>query len=484
MGLTTLAHMGIAKLVRQNIGRNLSRLAIAAIGLIVGIASFVFFFSLGAGVKRVVLEEIFVIRQIEVVPKLYDVAMTRFALRKLDENVIDKLAEIPNVVAVYPKMKFTFPAWASGGKEVLGKNFRAEVIADGIPPSLVQDEMAHAERFRDWDAEFACDKDGSACPPGQFCAAGICQKLRCRPEAGASACPTPTYCVKDTATCDMPIPIIVNPSLLNIYNSGLTTALASGTGMRLPKLTPEALIGFIFDVELGISYLGDSAQGEPKERKFQCVGLSDRAISVGFTLPINYARRFNAYFSGERQSRDYHSIVVEAAANEDVAAISLQVKAMGFELDEKHAKADRISLMIAIITLLFSLISILIVTISAINIGQSFFLIVAQRSKEIGILRALGASRKHIAAMILAEGTAVGVIGASLGVLLSLATMAAVDFVLARFIPDFPFKPESLFVVEPWVITVGILGGIAFCLIGAFFPARKAASTDPAQAFN
>ena len=109
---------------------------VSSIGLIVGIAALVFFVALGTGVKRVVLEDLFAIRQLEVVPRQYDFGFTRFSITELNEQAVAKLSDIPNVDAIYPKMRWTFPAWATGGKAILGRNFRAEVIADGISPLL------------------------------------------------------------------------------------------------------------------------------------------------------------------------------------------------------------------------------------------------------------------------------------------------------------------------------------------------------------
>jgi ABC-type lipoprotein release transport system permease subunit len=476
--------MGIPHLVKQNLKRNRHTLMISSIGLIVGIAALVFFIALGNGVKRVVLEDLFAIRQIEVVPRMYDFGLTKFSIIKLNENAADKLSQIPHVTAAYPKMKWTFPAWASGGKEVLGKNFRAEVIADGIAPHLATD-LRDPSRFRDWDAEISClPSETDICPPGQFCDQGFCRKKHCNPDSMIRQCPEPTYCVRETQTCDMPIPIIVNPSLLNVYNTGLTTALSSGSGVRLPKLTEEALVGFIFDVELGNSYLGESAQGKPQMRKMQCVGLSSKAIPVGFTMPIAYVRRFNAYFTGQTESRTYHSIVLEADSNSSVAEIARKVRELGFELDDSHAQADRIGMMISILTLLFSLISLLIVTISAINITQTFFMIIAERRLELGIFRALGASRSHIARMILLEGTIVGIAGSVLGITLAVLGIQLVDWGIAALVPDMPIRTDSFFEISPSLVAGAIACGILFCLIGCARPAWRAAHLDPVQAFR
>ena len=146
----------------------------------------------------------------------------------------------------------------------------------------------------------------------------------------------------------MPIPAIANPALLAVYNSSLTTALAAGDGAKIPKLTEEAIVGFTFDLHLGRSYLGDSAQGEPLDRRVMAVGFSTKAIGVGFTLPIQYVKRFNARFTSEEMRNEYHSVLLEAASNDAVLGITQSVKALGYELDAKHAQAERLGLVITI----------------------------------------------------------------------------------------------------------------------------------------
>lgn len=488
-------------LVAQNLKRNRKNLIFSSIGIVVGISTFIFFVALGEGIKTVVLEEIFVIKQLEVVPKTFKVGAfeTEGGLfgggPRLDDRTVEELRGVPGVAGVYPKMRLTFPASAYGGKEILGKNFYTEMIADGVDPALVAEDLEDPALFRDLGAqELACGQ-GDRCPQGSQCQAGLCQRQSCtpakldsrgRPE-GDGDCPGGSFCAPDTQECQAPIPVVLNPRLLEIYNGSLHTAMkgSSGALSKLPKLTGEALKGISVYVNLGRSYLGQASQGKAVTRKLVLVGFSDKAIGLGATMPIGYVKRFNARFKGEEAGASYHSILVETQSNEKVPSVAQAItQEMGFSLDEKYEDAQRAGLVISIITGIFSLISVIIILIAAINIMHTFLMIITERRREIGLMRALGATRGGIRLMVLLEAAAVGFIGGSLGCGIGAGAAFAVNAAFVAWTPDFPFKPETLFAWQPWFFLVGVGGAVLFCLLGALLPAVRASNMDPAAALT
>ncbi len=105
-------------------------------------------------------------------------------------------------------------------------------------------------------------------------------------------------------------------------------------------------------------------------------------------------------------------------------------------------------------------------------IFQSMYLAVMERTREIGILKALGASKTYIVSAILRETGMLAVGGIILGILLSLVARAGVT---SEF-PTIAF-PITLH----WVIWATILSLVG-ALIGAVYPAYKAARKDPIDA--
>jgi putative ABC transport system permease protein len=105
-------------------------------------------------------------------------------------------------------------------------------------------------------------------------------------------------------------------------------------------------------------------------------------------------------------------------------------------------------------------------------IFQSMYLAVMERTREIGILKALGASKAYIVSAILKETGMLAVGGIALGIGVSFVVRAGV---LSRF-PTIPF-PISIH----WLIWATILSLVG-ALIGAIYPAYKAARKDPIDA--
>jgi ABC-type antimicrobial peptide transport system permease subunit len=125
-----------------------------------------------------------------------------------------------------------------------------------------------------------------------------------------------------------------------------------------------------------------------------------------------------------------------------------------------------------------------IVGIAAVNIMHVFFMLVYERQHEIGIMRAVGASRGDIARIILGESAVLGLCAGLLGLLIAWASSLLVDWISGEYVPDFPYKPTTYFVFEWWIV-VGALGfAVAFCVLGAFLPARRAAKMEPAAVLS
>ena len=108
---------------------------------------------------------------------------------------------------------------------------------------------------------------------------------------------------------------------------------------------------------------------------------------------------------------------------------------------------------------------------------------VLQRTREIGVMRALGARRKTIRRIFTIEATAIGFFGGLIGV-----TFGSVFVLVAKPVITKMAKSGSLtgatFTVPPWLMLAVIAGTSAIGFLSGFFPARRAANLDPVEALR
>jgi ABC-type antimicrobial peptide transport system permease subunit len=236
---------------------------------------------------------------------------------------------------------------------------------------------------------------------------------------------------------------------------------------------------------LNESYVRRDYVGPQEIVRVKLVGVSHQALLGGITLPLGVVRSLNRKYAGERAAALFDSVVVEAVSTGRLGTIQAAIRESGFTIDTSQQKlAESVALAVTLVMLGFSLISLTIVAVAAVNIAHTFFMIIYERQREIGLLRAVGASRRDIRLMIHAEAAFVGLVGGAVGIAAGAAGCAFMNWLAARLLPKFPFKPDQFFDYPWWMFAGGVALAIVFCLAGAFAPANRAARLDPSATLS
>lgn len=417
----------LSRLVRLSLARERKGVFFSSFGVAMGVGALVFFLGLGLGVGRVIREKIFPTdaRLVDVVPSAVSLG-SLLGGGKLDAATVERLASLPGVEATYRKMNVRVPAVTRYDGAFFGTRMRMgmEVLAVGVEPGLVQDDVKLGE-FKD---------------PGE----------------------------------GQPIPALVSTRLLELYNKTFAPA------RKLPQLSANMIVGFGFPVEFNRSYVAATGGGPTRSAQTQVVGASDRAMLAGITIPLETAVRINREAGVDADT--FTGVTLVAKDPSQVPAVIDAVKGMGLEIDDQERRmAENTGAAVALVTSALALLSILICVLAAVNIAHALSASVRARAKEIGVMQAVGASRSDVRGIVLAEAAVVGLLGGAAGTALALLLAFAVNRFAVGYLPNFPFKPDSFFSF-PWPVVVGgVLLGLFAALAGAYFPARRAAATDPAR---
>ncbi|KPN32005.1 macrolide transporter ATP-binding /permease protein [Halolamina pelagica] len=191
--------------------------------------------------------------------------------------------------------------------------------------------------------------------------------------------------------------------------------------------------------------------------------------------------------TGERE-RAYPQLTVRAASYEQVGAVETparaylqnesdasQLKPASYEisLTTNDALVEQIQSILSTFTNFITGIAVISLLVGAIGIANMMLVSVTERTREIGIMKAVGATRRDVVQLFLVESIILGVIGSVLGTLVGLAG----GYAAAQLI-DLPvsFAPEWFAIAIAVGVGVGIVSGI--------YPAWDAARTDPIDALR
>ena len=131
------------------------------------------------------------------------------------------------------------------------------------------------------------------------------------------------------------------------------------------------------------------------------------------------------------------------------------------------------------------LVLLLIVIVAAFNIVSTLTMVVTDKTREIGILRAMGLPAAAVRRIFVFQGAVIGVVGTVLG--------AGIGLVLARLIDErhlIRIDPSVYFVdhlpiqVDPRDFVVIVLASIAVAILATLYPARQAAGLAPIDAIR
>src|SRR6185312_15286755 len=185
------------------------------------------------------------------------------------------------------------------------------------------------------------------------------------------------------------------------------------------------------------------------------------------------------------------NIQFDLAAGADTAAVKETVTAAlaaaGFPEASVNTAAEQTKEVVASLTggadqltmilLAFALVALLV---AALVVSNTFSVLVAQRTRELALLRCVGASRSQVGRSVIVEALVVGFIASVLGVLFAVGTMALVLTLLSQN-PDFSFATLA---VPPSAVIAGLVVGTLLTVLAALVPARAATAVAPLAALR
>ena len=184
------------------------------------------------------------------------------------------------------------------------------------------------------------------------------------------------------------------------------------------------------------------------------------------------------------EKRTFTQLTVKVTHPQAAQDVEDKIKAMGFGAFSLTDVLKGFKRGFIILDIFLSLIGSIALTVSSLGIVNTMVMSILERTREIGIMKAIGGSDGDIRRIFLIEASAIGLLGGLAGVFLGWVVGRGINFGANIYIRNQGGAAGDLFSLPFWLIGGAIGFSIVVSLIAGSYPAGRAAKLDPIQALR
>jgi putative ABC transport system permease protein len=261
------------------------------------------------------------------------------------------------------------------------------------------------------------------------------------------------------------------------------------------ELTNEDLLGQ--NLLLTLEHLDEDGERETRTIRLRVAGvLEPIGGSDDYTifLSLDDVEELNAWMLGRRvnRRRDGFSqayIIVDDSTN--VLPVQQRLLLQGFFAYSAQSQIQQLNIIFAVLEALLGGVSIISLIVAALGIANTMIMSILERTREIGLMKALGATNRDVMGIFLAEASGIGLVGGVFGIVIGRGIVLIINAIAAAYINS-QIVASGGTAGEPVHITATpfwlVLGALAFSgvigLASGVIPALRAASLDPVTALK
>ncbi|QTD39676.1 FtsX-like permease family protein [Sporosarcina sp. Te-1] len=269
-----------------------------------------------------------------------------------------------------------------------------------------------------------------------------------------------------------------------------------GDNPEEPVTYKEKLIGKQFTYQMGYY---EEKELFPEEMKFTIVGIAkepakDWLQDVNFYADATIMPSLNQIYQTHNEDADsqlfYGNVKVYADKLENVTSVSSKLKEEGFSVYSIADQLEQMDVFFLAFKAGLVFVGTIAILIASIGIFNTMTMAVTERTREIGVMKAIGASPKLIQRLFLMESAWIGILGTVIAVILSygisfIANMVLPIIVSAALSEEDLSGMDITFSIIPWqLVLIASAISITVAMISGWRPARKATKIDVIQALR
>jgi putative ABC transport system permease protein len=444
----------LLELATRNLRESLLRNSLTTLGISVGVASLVSMMALGVGLQELasnrlsrsgLFDTVVVFSRRDIAS--FDRAERRANPSPADSRPLDiearsEMERLPNVLEVYPEVRFP--------TEIRFQDRSFFTTVAGLPPSARENDAFDAmtgQYFSGAEAEAILQAD-------------FARSLNARPEELVGQEIVLRYAERQ--------PLEENAQSNGEKDGGDGQEYGFSVVRREKSLR---VVGIVEEEPFG------GWRGFARGRVFIPTTLADRLNTLQ-TSTLRDAIR------SPSERRTYASLLVRVASPGAVKDVQDAIKKMGFTTWSVLDATRNLRRFFAVLDVFLGIFGSLALAVASLGIVNTLVMAILERRREIGIMKALGASDRDIQRLFFAEAGAMGLVGGAAGVVMGWLIGKAINFGTNIYLQRQELPPETIW-SAPWWLVLGAIGfSLLVSLISGLYPAARAARLDPVQALR
>jgi ABC-type lipoprotein release transport system permease subunit len=472
------------ELAGRNLREAILRNSLTTIGISVGVASLVAMLSLGAGLQRLAgrqlgrsgLFDTVIVNSKQDFRSMEDRRENKNVkqedMKTLDEAARHEMEKLPGVAEVYPDIRLVAEVHYAPTADKPDKSHFIGIA--GLPSSAKGSEV-----FDEVKGGFFSGPEADEC----IIISEFGRELLDMPEISA---------VQKNQLSEDEAKKLLGKEVTLRYAERQTSQADGKNGTAKNEPPPADLGDPMATMAANFSVVS-------RERKLRIVGIvnsepyggSRGGFRTRLWLPTELADKLNMIQPSDlrtmlrpAQGKRYFTLVVRAKASRQVPTIQDAIKKMGFSTFSLQDASKGINRFFLFLDMFLAIFGSLALAVASLGIINTLVMAILERRREIGIMKALGASDFDVKKLFFVEAGAMGALGGLLGVGLGWSIGKIINFGTNIYLQRNEIPPESFWYV-PWWLIAGALGfSVIVSLAAGLYPASRAAKLDPVQALR
>jgi putative ABC transport system permease protein len=447
----------LAELAARNLRESVLRNSLTTAGIAVGVASLVAMLSLGIGLQQMAG------RRLEKSGLFTAVVVTsRRDLRRygsedrrngpppaespvLNEPVRQEIERLPNVLEAFPDIRFI--------TELRYRDKLHLTLIAGLPSSALGNDAYEGMQGSFFSSETAPE--------------ALLQKSFAEELLGISVKPG----ADDTSVTELAKPLL-GKELTMRYGERVPASSLEGSKEAYSVVSHETKLKIVGVCDLD----PDSMLRAGRARVFLPLRLLE---SLHVMQPSDVRDS-----PGQSNGPTYLTVTVRVKTPNQVLSVQDAIKKMGFNTFSILDATRSLQRFFTILDLFLGIFGSLALTVASLGIVNTLVMAILERRREIGIMKAIGASDGDVKRLFLAEAGAMGILGGALGVALGWTIGRVINIGTNVYLKRQELPPEQIWSVPWWLVVAAIAFALVVSLFSGFYPAARAARLDPVQALR